>query len=75
MYLKLPWHNLRMFREHVQPAVTQHSQGPFYRATFQPLIPKLVLLPGVSVTQVQLPALGLIEGIQGSCMLVKPSLN
>ncbi|KAK4831289.1 hypothetical protein QYF61_016759 [Mycteria americana] len=46
---------------HVQPAVNQHSQVLFCRAAFQPPFPKPVALHGVAVTQVQDPALGLVE--------------
>ncbi|KAK4821271.1 hypothetical protein QYF61_017149 [Mycteria americana] len=46
---------------HVQPAVKQHPQVLFHWAAFQPLFPKPVALHGVVVTQVQDPALGLVE--------------
>ncbi|KAK4831150.1 hypothetical protein QYF61_015453 [Mycteria americana] len=46
---------------HVQPAVKQHPQVLFCLAAFQPLFPKPVALHGVVVTQVQDPALGLVE--------------
>ncbi|KAK4823942.1 hypothetical protein QYF61_008328 [Mycteria americana] len=46
---------------HIQPAVNQHSQDFFHQAAFQPLFPKPVALHGVVVTQVQDPALGLVE--------------
>ncbi|KAK4831375.1 hypothetical protein QYF61_017506 [Mycteria americana] len=46
---------------HVQPVVNQHPQVLFHRAASQPLFPKPVALQGVVVTQVQEPALGLVE--------------
>ncbi|KAK4818104.1 hypothetical protein QYF61_005907 [Mycteria americana] len=46
---------------HIQPAVNQRAQVLFHRAAFQPLFPKPVALHGVAVTQVQDPALGLVE--------------
>ncbi|KAK4817943.1 hypothetical protein QYF61_003373 [Mycteria americana] len=46
---------------HIQPAVNQHPQVLFCQAAFQPLFPKPVALHGVVVTQVQDPALGLVE--------------
>ncbi|KAK4819271.1 hypothetical protein QYF61_000482 [Mycteria americana] len=46
---------------HIQPAVDQHTQVLFRLAAFQPLFPKPVALHGVVVTQVQDPALGLVE--------------
>ncbi|KAK4832110.1 hypothetical protein QYF61_020737 [Mycteria americana] len=46
---------------HIQAAVNQHSQVLFCRAAFQPLFPKPVALHGVAVTQVQDPALSLVE--------------
>ncbi|KAK4821092.1 hypothetical protein QYF61_013420 [Mycteria americana] len=46
---------------HIQVAVDQHSQVLFWHTAFQPLFPKPVALHGVVVTQVQDPALGLVE--------------
>ncbi|KAK4832707.1 hypothetical protein QYF61_025168, partial [Mycteria americana] len=46
---------------HIQAAVNQHPQVLFHQAAFQPLFPKPVALHGVVVTQVQDPALGLVE--------------
>ncbi|KAK4824318.1 LOW QUALITY PROTEIN: hypothetical protein QYF61_013593 [Mycteria americana] len=46
---------------HIQAAVNQHSQVLFCLAAFQPLFPKSVALHVVVVTQVQDPALGLVE--------------
>ncbi|KAK4832221.1 LOW QUALITY PROTEIN: hypothetical protein QYF61_021068 [Mycteria americana] len=46
---------------HVQAAVDQHPQVLFHWAAFQPLFPKPAALHGVVVTQVQDPALGLVE--------------
>ncbi|KAK4827205.1 hypothetical protein QYF61_015233 [Mycteria americana] len=46
---------------HVQLTVNQHAQVLFHRAAFQSLFPKPVVLPGVVVTQVQDPTLGLVE--------------
>ncbi|KAK4827101.1 hypothetical protein QYF61_014203 [Mycteria americana] len=46
---------------HIQAAVDQHPQVIFHWAAFQPLFPKPVALHGVVVTQVQDPALGLVE--------------
>ncbi|KAK4832143.1 hypothetical protein QYF61_020883 [Mycteria americana] len=46
---------------HIQPAVNQHSQVLSCQAAFQPSFPKPVALHGVVVTQVQDPALGLVE--------------
>ncbi|KAK4825177.1 hypothetical protein QYF61_024657 [Mycteria americana] len=46
---------------HIQPAVDQYPQVLFHRAAFQPLFPKPVALHGVVVTQVEDPALGLVE--------------
>ncbi|KAK4825919.1 hypothetical protein QYF61_003414 [Mycteria americana] len=46
---------------HIQPAVNQYSQVLFCQAAFQPLFPKPVALHGVVVTQVQDPALSLLE--------------
>ncbi|KAK4833094.1 hypothetical protein QYF61_027760 [Mycteria americana] len=46
---------------HIQAAVNQHPQVLFCWAAFQPLFPKPVALHGVVVTQVQDPALGLVE--------------
>ncbi|KAK4815167.1 hypothetical protein QYF61_017663 [Mycteria americana] len=46
---------------HIQAAVDQHPHVLFRRAAFQPLFPKPVALHGVVVTQVQDPALGLVE--------------
>ncbi|KAK4813930.1 hypothetical protein QYF61_003000 [Mycteria americana] len=46
---------------HIQLAVDHHPQVLFHRAAFQPLFPKPVALHGVVVTQVQDPALGLVE--------------
>ena len=46
---------------HVQPTVNQQTQVLLRRAAFQPLLPKPVVLHGVVVTQVQDPALGLVE--------------
>jgi len=46
---------------HVQPAVDQHPQVLFHWAGFQPLLPNPAALHGVVVTQVQDPALGLVE--------------
>ncbi|GAB0199151.1 hypothetical protein GRJ2_002380500 [Grus japonensis] len=46
---------------HVQSAVNQHSQVLFLQAAFQPLCPKPAALPGVVVTEVQDPALGLVK--------------
>ncbi|KAK4821936.1 hypothetical protein QYF61_004940 [Mycteria americana] len=46
---------------HIQPAVSQHPQVLLCLAAFQPLFPKPVALQGVAVTQVQDPALSLVE--------------
>ncbi|KAK4820465.1 LOW QUALITY PROTEIN: hypothetical protein QYF61_027747 [Mycteria americana] len=46
---------------HIQLAVDQHPQVLFHQAAFQPLFPKPVALHGVVVTQVQDPALSLVE--------------
>ncbi|KAK4819936.1 hypothetical protein QYF61_015557 [Mycteria americana] len=46
---------------HIQPAVDQHPQVLLCQAAFQPLFSKPVALHGVVVTQVQDPALGLVE--------------
>ncbi|GAB0175616.1 hypothetical protein GRJ2_000026800 [Grus japonensis] len=46
---------------HVQPGVDQHPQVLFCQEAFQLLFTKLVVLPGVVVTQVQDPALSLVE--------------
>ncbi|KAK4810750.1 hypothetical protein QYF61_007724 [Mycteria americana] len=46
---------------HIQPAVDQHPQVLLCQAAFQPLFPKPVALHGVGVTQVQNPALSLVE--------------
>jgi len=46
---------------HVQLAVDQHPKILFRRAAFQPLLPKLVVLHAVVVTEVQGPAFGLVE--------------
>ncbi|KAK4814181.1 hypothetical protein QYF61_011904 [Mycteria americana] len=46
---------------HIQLAIDQHPQVLFRWAAFQPLFPKPVALHGVVVTQVQDPALGLVE--------------
>ncbi|PKU37700.1 hypothetical protein llap_11996 [Limosa lapponica baueri] len=45
----------------IKLTVDQHPQVLFHRAAFQPLFPKPVALHGVVVTQVQDPALGLVE--------------
>ncbi|KAK4821035.1 hypothetical protein QYF61_012215 [Mycteria americana] len=46
---------------HIQAAVNQHPQVLLCQAAFQPLFPKPVALHGVVVTQVQDPALSLVE--------------
>ncbi|KAK4817763.1 hypothetical protein QYF61_026986 [Mycteria americana] len=46
---------------HIQPAVDQHPQVLLCWAASQPLFPKPVALHGVFVTQVQDPALSLVE--------------
>jgi len=46
---------------HIQLAVDQHPKILFQWAAFQPLLLKPVVLHGVSVTEVQHPALGLVE--------------
>ncbi|KAK4815581.1 hypothetical protein QYF61_004796 [Mycteria americana] len=46
---------------HIQVAVNQHPQVLLCLAAFQPLFPKPVALHGVVVTQVQDPALSLVE--------------
>ncbi|KAK4825904.1 hypothetical protein QYF61_003399 [Mycteria americana] len=46
---------------HIQLAVDQHPQVLFCQAAFQPRFPKPVALHGVVVTQVQDPALSLVE--------------
>ncbi|KAK4823266.1 hypothetical protein QYF61_000233 [Mycteria americana] len=46
---------------HTQQAVNQHSQVLFCQAAFQPGFPKPVALHGVAVTQVQAPAVRLVE--------------
>ncbi|PKU32473.1 pol- hypothetical protein [Limosa lapponica baueri] len=46
---------------HIQPAVDRYSRVLFCRATFKPLFPRPVAPHGVVVTQVQDPALGLVE--------------
>ncbi|KAK4818207.1 hypothetical protein QYF61_008697 [Mycteria americana] len=46
---------------HIQAAVNQHPQVLLCWAAFQPLFPKPVALHGVAVTQVQDPALSLVE--------------
>ncbi|KAK4813337.1 hypothetical protein QYF61_026500 [Mycteria americana] len=49
---------------HIQLAVDQHFQVLFRQAAFQPLFPKTVALHRVVVTQVQDPALSLVDLIQ-----------
>jgi len=46
---------------HVHLTVDQHPKTLFHQAALQPLLPKPVALHGVVVTQVQDPALGLVE--------------
>ena len=46
---------------HFQLAMNHHPKFLFCQATFQPLLPKPVALHGIVVTQVQDPALGLVE--------------
>ncbi|KAK4810166.1 hypothetical protein QYF61_010478 [Mycteria americana] len=46
---------------HIQAAVNQHPQVLFHGEAFQPLFPKPVVLHRVIVTQVQDPALSLVE--------------
>ncbi|KAK4828257.1 hypothetical protein QYF61_024864 [Mycteria americana] len=46
---------------HIQLAVNQPPQVLFHQAAFQPLFPKPVALHGLVVTQVQDPALSLVE--------------
>ncbi|KAK4827372.1 hypothetical protein QYF61_017310 [Mycteria americana] len=46
---------------HIQPAVNQYPQVLFHQAAFQPLFPKPAALHGVVMTQVQDPALSLVE--------------
>ena len=46
---------------HVQTAVDHHPQVLFHQAAFQPLFLKPIPLHGVVVTEVQDPALGLVE--------------
>ena len=46
---------------HVQLVVTQHPQILFLQAALQPLLPKLVALHGVVVTQVQDSPFSLVE--------------
>jgi len=46
---------------HVQLPVDQHPKVLLHQAAFQPLLPKPVALHGVVVTEVQDPALGLVE--------------
>ncbi|KAK4824258.1 LOW QUALITY PROTEIN: hypothetical protein QYF61_012524 [Mycteria americana] len=46
---------------HIQPAIGQHPQVLFHQAAFQPPFPKPVALHGIVVTQVQDPALSLVE--------------
>ncbi|KAK4828887.1 hypothetical protein QYF61_001445 [Mycteria americana] len=53
--------HLGILPAHVQLAVDQHPQVLFHQAAFQPLFPKPVTLHGVAVTQVQDPALSLVE--------------
>jgi len=53
--------HLGILLAHVQPAVDLHPQVLFCLAAIQPLLPKPVALHGVAVTQVQDPALGLVE--------------
>jgi len=64
---------------HVQLAVNQHSQVHLRWAAFQPLLPKPEALHGVVVTQVQDPALGLVEphtvGLSPSIQSVQISLQ
>ncbi|KAK4818798.1 hypothetical protein QYF61_019519 [Mycteria americana] len=58
---------------HSQVAINQHPQVLFCRAAFQPLFPKPVALHGVVVTQVQDPALGLVEPHTiGLCPWIQP---
>ncbi|KAK4813146.1 hypothetical protein QYF61_013111 [Mycteria americana] len=53
--------HLHTLLAHIQVAVDQHPQVLFHQAAFQPLFPKPVVLHGVVVTQVQDPALSLVE--------------
>ncbi|KAK4828228.1 hypothetical protein QYF61_024723 [Mycteria americana] len=46
---------------HIHPAIDQHPQVLLCQAAFQPLFPKPVALHGVAVTQLQDPALSLVE--------------
>ncbi|KAK4810956.1 hypothetical protein QYF61_013364, partial [Mycteria americana] len=46
---------------HVEPIVNQHPQIPFCRAALQPLLSQFILVPGVTPSQVQNPALGLVK--------------
>ncbi|KAK4832409.1 hypothetical protein QYF61_022544, partial [Mycteria americana] len=53
--------HLGTLRAHIQVALDQHSQVLFRWAAFQPLFPKPPVLHRVVVTQVQDPALDLVE--------------
>jgi len=46
---------------HVQLFIHQYPQVLLGRAALNPFIPQPVLIPGVALTQVQDPALGLLE--------------
>ncbi|KAK4826053.1 hypothetical protein QYF61_004168 [Mycteria americana] len=60
---------------HIQPSVNQYPQVLFCQAAFQPLFPKPVALHGVVVTQVQDPALSLVEPLTtGLSPSTQPSL-
>jgi len=48
---------------HIQPVADQHPQVLFCWAALQPLFPKAAALHGVVVTQVQDPALSLVESL------------
>ena len=45
----------------VEPAVDQHPQIPFCRVALQPLLSQFILLPGITPSQVQNPAFGLVQ--------------
>ena len=45
----------------IEPVVNQHLQIPFCRAALQPLLSRFVLVPGVTPTQMQNLAFGLVK--------------
>ncbi|KAK4827409.1 hypothetical protein QYF61_017839 [Mycteria americana] len=46
---------------HIEPAVNQHPQVPFCRAALQPLLSQSVLVPRMTLSQVQNLAFGLVK--------------